>query len=141
MYMKKIIYEHQNAITRCESPNSKPIKRSAYEIGQLSKCLNVQLFCFLQMLHIKHNKTKFQTSINDRHPTMNQKMIPCLSTTSTRATPINNNMVLSPQIITSKCLHPSRRPNKKKNGNLPGAFTPQIPFHRKVLEEGPFKVL
>ena len=33
MYMKKIIYEHQNAITRCESPNSKPIKRSAYEIG------------------------------------------------------------------------------------------------------------
>ena len=95
------------------------------------------------MLHIKHNETKFQTSKNDRRPTMNQKMIPCLSTTSARATPINNNMVISPQIITSEYLHPSRRPNKKfkKNGNFPRAFTPQIPFHKKVLEEGPLKVL
>ena len=33
MYMKKIIYKHHNAITKCESPNFKPIKRSAYEIG------------------------------------------------------------------------------------------------------------
>ena len=49
MYMKKIIYKHHNAITRCESPNFKPIKRSAYEIGQLSKYSNVQLFCFLQI--------------------------------------------------------------------------------------------
>ena len=33
MYMKKINYKHQNAITRCESPNFNPIKRSAYGIG------------------------------------------------------------------------------------------------------------
>ena len=63
---------------------------------------------------------------------MNQQIIHGLPTT-THATPINKTKPITPHIITSEYLIPSRIPNKKET-HL-GVFTPKIHFQEKVIEE------
>ena len=61
---RKRLKKHGNGITRCESLSMRPIKQRVYKWGnelvphtlQILKCTPVS---FLQIVHIKHNGTKF----------------------------------------------------------------------------------
>jgi hypothetical protein len=71
-------------------------------------------------------QTKNETPKLPGHWAMKQKMIHCLSITSTHRTPPNHNNASPPKIFTSQNLTPSRSPNEESNPsrgfNTPNTF-------------------